>query len=690
MVATAVASSAANDVALARQFELAGQSAAKILVSREGYYRITRADVAAAGFDPGADPRSLSLYVDGQEIPIAVNDGGDGKWDATDVLEFYAVGMDSTYSGTRTYWLIAGNGNGLRFRPKGKVKAAPVSAPSFPFTLERKERFIFFGAQAGAEDRNSFFGSVIYSDPTTQSFEVSNLAANGSVTLEVAAQGATLTDHRVSVTLNGAPIGFIEFWGQQNGTATFTLPVSAIHSGHNEVLLAGVASSFDISFVDYLQLTYPHTYAADSNALRFPATGAREVTVSGFSGSDIRVLDITDPLQPKEVESRVIAGGGGYSLAAVPQDQGERVLYATTISGATAPVSIAANRPSTISARSNAADFVIISHARFVDALAPLVSQRKAQGLETIVVDVDDVYDEYGYGSKSSDAIRDFLRSAQTRWRKAPRFAMLVGDASWDPRNYVGYGDLDLVPTRFLPTVYMKAASDDWLVDFDGDGLPNMYLGRLSVRTEAETQAVVDKIVSYTPPASKRVLVVVDVNDPTFSFADAAIGVRHTIPPAYAVQNFDIEWPANRAGLFSALNDNPSIVNYIGHGSIEGWSNTSILMSEDVASFSQSGSTPFYVMMTCLNALFGDVYSTSLGEALLRVPNGGAVAVWASSGMSDPPPQTSANRELYRILAANPSITIGELVARAKAGTPDHDVRTTWNLLGDPTLKLSN
>jgi uncharacterized repeat protein (TIGR01451 family) len=690
IIATAVASSAANDVALARQFELAGQPAAKIRVSGEGYYRVSRAQVAATGFDPGANPRTLSLYVDGQEIPIAVNDGGDGSWDASDVLEFYAVGMDSTYSGTRTYWLVAGNGNGLRFKPKGKVKAAPVTAASFPITLERRERFIFFGAQAGAEDRNSFFGSVIYSDPTNQSFEVSNLAAAGSVTLKVAAQGATLTDHRVSVTLNGAPIGFIEFWGQQNGSATFTLPLSAIHSGHNEVLLAGVASSFDVSFVDYLQLTYPHTYTADGNALRYPATGARETTVSGFAGSDIRVLDITDPLQPKEVESRVIAAGGGYSLAAIPQDQGERVLYATTISGASAPASIAANVPSSLSARGNAADFVIISHASFIDELAPLVSQRRAQGLETTVVDVEDVYDEYGYGSKSPDAIRDFLRSAQSRWRKAPRFAMLVGDASFDPRNYVGYGDLDFVPTRFLPTVYMKAASDDWLVDFDGDGLPNMYLGRLSVRTAEDIQAVVDKIVGYRPPTTKRVLVVTDINDPTFSFADAAVGVRNSIPPAYGVENFDIDWSSDRASLFSALNSRPSVVNYIGHGSIEGWSNTSILMSQDVASFSESGSTPFYVMMTCLNALFGDVYSTSLGEALLRVPNGGAVAVWASSGMSDPPPQNVANLALYRILAANPSITIGELVARAKAGTVDHDVRTTWNLLGDPTLKLSN
>jgi hypothetical protein len=127
-----------------------------------------------------------------------VNDGGDGV--GCHVLEFYAIGMDSTYSGTRTYWLIAGNGNGLRFKPKSKTKGAPLTAQSFPYTLERKERFIFFGAQAGATDRDSFFGSVIYSDPTTQPFEVSNLAAGGPVTLKVSAQGATLTDHRVSVT----------------------------------------------------------------------------------------------------------------------------------------------------------------------------------------------------------------------------------------------------------------------------------------------------------------------------------------------------------------------------------------------------------------------------------------------------------------------------------------------------------
>jgi uncharacterized repeat protein (TIGR01451 family) len=686
--AAAATPSRGNDVTLARQFELAGQAGAKIVVSREGYYRVTRAQLVAAGFDPGSDSRLLSLYVDGQEIPMAVSDGGDGRFDAADAIEFYAVGMDSTYSGTRAYWLLTGT-NGLRFKPKAKIKGTALTAPSFPFTLERKERFIFFGAQAGAPDKDSFYGSVIYTEPSVQPFEVANLATAGSVILTVAVQGATPGDHRVSVTLNGSFLGTVACYGQEAGSATFNLPLAAIRAGHNEVALVGTAGDLDISFVDYLRLTYPHTFTADDNVLRFPATGSREVTVGGFSTSDIRVIDVTDPLQPEEVESKVVASGSGYALVTIPQSQGERVLFATTVSSAGAPAAIAANRPSSIAARGNSADFVIISHARFVDALAPLVSQRKAQGLETMLVDVEDVYDEYGYGSKSPDAIRDFLKSAQTRWRKAPRFAMLVGDASFDPRNYAGYDDLDLVPTRFLPTVYMKAASDDWLVDFDGDGLPNLFLGRLSVRTEAEAQAVVDKIVSYSPPASKRVVVVVDQDDPTFSFADASVGVRQAIPGDYAVDNFPITSNAQRPALFSALTSRPTIVNYIGHGSIETWSNQSMLLSDDMPALSGSGSTPFYVMMTCLNALFGDVYSTSLGEALLRAPDGGAVAVFASTGMSDPPPQSAMNRELYRVLAANPGISIGELVARAKAGTPDHDVRTTWILLGDPTLKLA-
>ena len=44
-----------------------------------------------------------------------------------------------------------------------------------------------------------------------------------------------------------------------------------------------------------------------------------------------------------------------------------------------------------------------------VDGLAPLVALRESQGLQTAVVDVEDVYDEFAGGRFTPAAIRDFV-----------------------------------------------------------------------------------------------------------------------------------------------------------------------------------------------------------------------------------------------------------------------------------------
>ncbi len=86
--------------------------------------------------------------------------------------------------------------------------------------------------------------------------------------------------------------------------------------------------------------------------------------------------------------------------------------------------------------------------------------------------------------------------------------------------------------------------------------------------------------------------------------------------------------------------------------------------------------------------MFHDVYTESLSEALFKADGGGAVAVWTSSGMTEPEGQAMMNKELFRLLFNGESITLGEAVKRAKAATNDPDVRRTWILFGDPTIKL--
>jgi hypothetical protein len=92
--------------------------------------------------------------------------------------------------------------------------------------------------------------------------------------------------------------------------------------------------------------------------------------------------------------------------------------------------------------------------------------------------------------------------------------------------------------------------------------------------------------------------------------------------------------------------------------------------------------------MDCLNGFFQDVYAESLAESLLLAPNGGAVAVWASSGFTQQSPQSTLNQAFLHFFASNPNQSLGRLVLQAKAGTTDNDVRRTWILFGDPAMKI--
>jgi len=122
-------------------------------------------------------------------------------------------------------------------------------------------------------------------------------------------------------------------------------------------------------------------------------------------------------------------------------------------------------------------------------------------------------------------------------------------------------------------------------------------------------------------------------------------------------------------------------------GSVDMWEK-SILTSGDAPSLTNGFQLPFFINMTTLNGFFHDLYNESLAEALLRAANGGAIAVWASSSLTEPEQQVVMNKELINLLFNGEGLTIGETAARAKASTKDQDIRRSWILFGDPTTKL--
>jgi hypothetical protein len=238
----------------------------------------------------------------------------------------------------------------------------------------------------------------------------------------------------------------------------------------------------------------------------------------------------------------------------------------------------------------------------------------------------------------------------------------------------------------------METASDDWLVDFNNSGLPSMAVGRLPSRTPAEVSLMVSKIMSYereresNPPLRGAVMVA------DSGFEMQSTQTRGLLPPNITVQTINRAEVGNddvtRALIVDDLNQGPTIVNYYGHGSVRVWTGAGLLDSDLASNLTNTNRLSLYVMMTCLNGYTHDVFVDSLGEAVLKAQNGGAVAVWASSGFVESQPQFDMNNEFYRLLFGAQSLRLGEAARRAKGAISDPDVRRTWMLFGDPAMRM--
>lgn len=712
---------------LQRQWEIAAGLSVKIGVRRGGWYRVTQPELVAAGLDPAADPRLLQLYVEGRQIPIRVN-STQTSLSANGSIEFYGRGLDTPSTDMRVYWLIVGAEPGLRINspqprksppewpapggdstaqgackaeatpeagdPAGNcVRARGFGASSFAYTVESKERLIYFSSLLNGDAEN-YFGRLISAQPVTQNLTARNLAAPTGVQsawVEVALQGISAGAHTVRVSVNGVEVGKLSFDGTEHAAERFALPAALVREGENAIGLAAEGADSDLSLVDYLRLTYAHKYAADANLLRLSTPGKGSLLIDGFTTPNVRVVDVTDPEAVFELAPHVESTPAGYAARVVTT--AGRMLLAFTDDLSEHAASVAANRPSEWHGEGQSADLLIITHGSLLDSVAPLVALRESQGLRVAAIDVEDLYDEFAYGAHAPQAVKDFLRLTTLRWRQPPRYVLFAGDATVDPRNYTGRGDFDLVPTKLVDTASMETASDEWFADFDGAGVAAVATGRLPVRDAAEAAAVVSKIVNFDPSAVTESAVLVSdqsgAND--LDFAAAARALAAELPRGTTttfINRADGPVDAVRARILDAFNAGPAFVNFTGHGSTVNWTGAGLLRSTDAAALTNDSRLSLFTLMTCLNGYFHGAALESLAESLLKAPRGGAVAVWASSGVTMPFEQQTVSRELYRQLSSPAPPTIGDAVRRAKLLTGDQDIRRTWILFGDPSMRL--
>ena len=679
----ALASSAPSQ--LEQQWELAGNPAVKIAVRRDGWYHVARKSLLAAGLSRTAPAKSLRLFADGRQVPIRVDRGGS--------IEFFGQRRSIATTDTRIYWLVSGSEPGLRIAKSKRTLRKGRLAGTFGSAVVVRPRNVYYAWLKGGPS-DLFFGPLITpAKSATQSVVVPSIDPRNRPLLDVAVQGFSLRPHQVSVAFNGTKVASATFEKRAVGHAVARLPAGAVMAGENSVTVSSNGGELDFVMLWKISVTYSRTFVAGGDRLVFRLPRAHRARVTGFTSPNVRLFNITDPFDPQTMPATVRKDGDGYALM-VPASSRARRFLAFGPGAVLEPASVVAERPSRWHNADQGADMIVISHEDFIPSLAPLVALRESQGLRVKVVDVRDVYDEFSYGVPGPEAIRAFLARAYLTWRPRPLFVLLVGDASFDPKNYLGLGMRDYVPTRMIEVPATHVPSDDALADLDNDGVPEMAVGRLPVQTTAGADAVVRKIVSYDrqpPPAGRPALFVAD-SDPAIDIEGTANQLQSFLPASMAVTRTYRADSASRdafkATVMTELDSGPGIVDYIGHGGPEVWGHEAFLGTPDPATLTNGNRLSLYLMTSCLNAWFLDPKTDSLGEAFLEAPNGGAIAVLSSSGLETADDGLQINGAILRALFAQGSPTIGEAEIAAKRAVGGGDLTRATILFGDPASRL--
>ncbi|HQP09466.1 MAG TPA: C25 family cysteine peptidase, partial [Anaerolineaceae bacterium] len=490
----------------------------RIKVKDEGFYKLTYAELQAAGLPVDTlDPRTFKVSNLGNEVAIHVEGQTDGKFDPADYILFFGEKLESKYAANNVYWITYEGTTGLRMVIQDGTPLVNDIPVNYPEHLHFEQNITYYSSTPGDNNLERFMWNYIRVPTVRPTFSHSfNLTVPESsqpytATLRIALLGLTQVstinpDHKVYVYLNGTQVAAPTWDGQTWNT--IDIPIenaqSVLLPGNNTVLIAGTTETgvaADVIYVDWIELDFLNTYQASQNTVAFSydLAGTWKYQVAGFTSSQVHVYDITNASAPRQITGiNAISSGSAYTIQFQDTnglDETTRYWALETSTYKTA-AAIETDSPSDLISTANSADHIVITHKAFSDA-AETLSNFRAAKMRAVTVDIQDVYDEFGYGIEGVMPIHNFLAYAYSHWTApAPSYVVLMGDGNYDPKKNVAASQSTFIPPflAFVDPSIGETAADNLFVTFSGnDNFPDMMLGRLAVNTAAEANAFVNK-----------------------------------------------------------------------------------------------------------------------------------------------------------------------------------------------------
>jgi hypothetical protein len=725
----------------------------KIYLNTKGVYRITYDQLNSLNIPvANLDLNRFQIFNNGLEIPLYIKDNdGNQIFTTGDYIEFVGYPPVSTpysyfniYNTQNIYWFsYQADSTGKRYTFKDGYPVNWVhSYASTPFTLhfekdslyERlghasndQRDYWYWGKSSGTNGNLTSLFSAPFSEP-------SRLDPNANeITVRVNMHGITLNqcidpDHKVKISLTSQLIGEHTWDGATASTFETVVNLSQINlfpENNLQVAAFGDINPCDPTNpnevrndeirVNWFEIEYMREHRAYINNFTFmsPPNDLNYTRFSVFNWQRDNIK-IFSPQRAEMIVNANITNDQYKNVFFVDNLSERREYFCVSEDYFLVPDSIIKDRNSSdLRNISNGVDYIIITHKNFINNANELAEFRQINFPDTtivnprvLVVDIEDIYDEFSYGLLNPYAIKDFISYAFNNW-VAPslNYVVLLGDMSYDYRKLLPDSRPNFIPSiPYHVQPYGQSTSDNNFVAIIGnDYIPDLSIGRLSCETEVEAEILINKIKNYPADPGKNwkqnILLLSSGQDQAdenyFHFNASNLYLENTFLKPNGITSTKVfRFPSDSIeALFqgdgpeirTGFNQGAVVASYYGHGGGYQWD--LVFNDDDIQLLQNENRLPFISSVTCYTAHFDnqDVF----GEQFNKVPNKGCIAFWGSSGLTFWTAGKQLNERLFSQFFSQKNYVIGKAILTAKSGVGNNSQIALLTLLGDPVIRLA-
>lgn len=734
-----------------------GQTSLKIEVNETGIFEVTYQDFIDAGMNVlGVNPQTFQMMHMGETVHYQFVGDADSTFEPGESVRFYAWEYDGSrhdkqFVINNVYWLWA-KGSGEQIAIAANQRGNSVAA-NWQSELTFEEDIAFstlrFRWRNKPNDPDVWLWSAVSeSSPFSEQLPLpSPDKSDASAPVAVQAEFTSVypqIQRTVTASL-GAGASASDQWTQyDNRNLDWTIEVSDLSSSGSTPFTVNYEGSIfgsggnlaSDTFLNRVTVTYPRLFEAIDNELIFTSDNASAVdyNVSGLSVSAVSQLlawDISTRTRPVDVVLTNNALDNGVLHFGRNKASGSFIV--TSLDNIKTPTALSSYYAPELEP-AGGAEWIAVTHANFEAPTLELAAYRQTSShMSTVVLDVEDVFNQFGYGFALPSAIHAYVQNGYDNWDTQPKYLLLVGDATQNPlqRECVSVctgSNWDASIETFVPTDLVVEdrflgliPSDHTYTLLDGDDLiPDIAVGRISARSADEVTNVVNKIKRYEEAIfeaeawTNNIMFLADNVDSggAFCFENTSVDNDH-VPDSYQTTHICMDdyfdripddfpdWSAAvanmRSDIFNQIRTeatSPAILNYRGHGSINSWAGESLINRTHTDLWANTDTPTVILSADCLDSHFAWVETNqSLSETFLLLENAGSAAHWGSTGLGYSREHSVLHQGFYDAMHEHGFFRIGDVINDAKRHYEtdynyDESEIYAFTLHGDPAMVL--